>query len=170
MVDNLPITVLGEHDGVGSCDSGTTIISLELDILSEPAHFRIGVVQGQARLADIVPMARSISTKIGQVVRRNISSSGIPVPCRKGCAVCCYSLTTVTVPEAFRLMEEARMMPLERYKDVMQSCLQMTKRYPDQYLSNSFGPVLPAYENQCARTKLTLLALFWRSPDSPPVL
>ncbi len=48
MVENLPITVLSESETVDSCGSGVAIIGLELDILSEPVCFHIGVVRGKS--------------------------------------------------------------------------------------------------------------------------
>ena len=64
MAENLPITVGGEPNGAGdSYGSETEIIGLELDILGKEINFRIAVGQGQARLADIVPLAQAVCTK-----------------------------------------------------------------------------------------------------------
>ena len=97
MVENLPITVLGESESVNNLGNGVEIISLDLNIYGEPLQFRIGVEDTQARLADIVPMARSLSTRIIQAVQKNLEGNGLAVPCDRGCVVCCHYLTLVSV-------------------------------------------------------------------------
>jgi hypothetical protein len=38
-----------------------------------------------------------------------------------------------------------------------------------QYSFKAVGSALPAFSNECARTKASRVALIWRSPDSLPV-
>jgi Fe-S-cluster containining protein len=82
------------------------VIGLELDILDKKINFRISVGENQARLADIVPLARTLCTKITDAVLQSISSKGGQIACRKGCLACCKHLIPLSVPEAFRLNEE----------------------------------------------------------------
>jgi len=129
MIENLPITLL---DNTGqtqnSSDCGAEIIELELDILGEPVHLRISAEQRQAKLADIVPMARRLSTRLALVMLGKLRENGKHVPCRKGCSACCsYCLIPLSVPEAFRLAEEVMAMPTDRGRAVMQSSLETAR-------------------------------------------
>jgi Fe-S-cluster containining protein len=134
MVENLPITILDELERVNNSGNGVEIISLDLDIVGESTQFRIRVEDKQAKLADIVPMARLLSTRIIQSVQNILAGNGIAVPCGKGCAVCCHYLTLLSVPEAFRMMEEIMLMPQEQFNDVKQYCLKIAEQYEKQLL------------------------------------
>ena len=100
---NLPITALNKHKEVHSYDSCIDTISFELDILGEPAHFRINITESQVRLTDIVPLARKVSTKITKIVVERERRSGQNIPCRQGCSACCNFLVPLSVPEALCL-------------------------------------------------------------------
>jgi Fe-S-cluster containining protein len=132
MVENLPITILDELERVNNSGNGVEIISLDLDLFGESTQFRIGVEDKQAKLADIVPMARLLSTRIIQSVQNILAGNGIAVPCGKGCAVCCHYLTLLSVPEAFRMMEEIMLMPQEQINDIKQYCLKIAGQYQKQ--------------------------------------
>jgi hypothetical protein len=57
-------TLLENHNQPQSAsECGTETFSLELDILGKPVHACISVAPGQARLSDIVPLARALSSK-----------------------------------------------------------------------------------------------------------
>lgn len=134
MTENPPIILLSDST-VGSAQRDTiaNVTQLELDILGEKVCFGIGIVERQARLQDIVPLARMVSAKIIETVRANLRQRGIAVPCRKGCVTCCYFPVSLSIPEAFRLMEEVEAMPSELHADVMQRCWQLAVRLR-QYL------------------------------------
>ena len=103
------LTIAGGND---SGISGTSInamktIGLELDILGELLSFRIGFGKGQAKLADIVPLARILCGRITEIVLRRISNGGSSIPCGRGCSACCQRyLVPMSVPEALRFKEE----------------------------------------------------------------
>ena len=130
MAEKAPvIMVLGESEGAeNNCGGGAEIIGLELDFLGELVHFRMGVVEGQARLADIVPAARKLSTKLVLAVLSKLSKDGKFVPCRKGCSACCNYLIPLSVPEVFRLWQEVLTMPPARGRAIVQSCLEAAKK------------------------------------------
>ncbi len=132
MVKNSPITVLEESESINNLGNGVEIISLDLDIYGEPVQFRIGVEDTQARLADIVPMARSLSARIIQSVQTNLEGNGLAVPCDRGCVVCCHYLTLLSVPEAFRIMDEIIQMPQEQFNNIKQYCLKIAEPYQKQ--------------------------------------
>lgn len=133
MFENPALMILSEPGEIGNnCDSSVENISFELDILGEPVHFSIRVAQKQARLPDIAPLGRTLSTKIALVVLDRLRRNGEFVPCCKGCSACCNYLIPLSVPEAFRLREEVLAMPAEQGNAVLQSCLDTAKRILDE--------------------------------------
>ncbi len=152
MAENLPITVVGGPKGAGACGRGTSIISLELNILDEWVDFHIGVGQGQARLTDIVPLARIVCTKITDVVVERIRKNGGHIPCCKGCSACCArNLVPLSVPEALLLREEISAAPGCRRELMRRACFLAARRILSQKPPRPFGgrttgasPVSPA--------------------------
>lgn len=137
MAEKPPIMVLGESEGAeNNCGGGAEIIGLELDILGEPVHFRMGVVERQARLADIVPAARTLSTKLALAVLSKLSKDGKFAPCRKGCSACCSYLIPLSVPEVFRLRQEVLAMPTDCGRAILRSCLGTAKQILDNMPKN----------------------------------
>ncbi|MHC4665855.1 MAG: YkgJ family cysteine cluster protein [Planctomycetota bacterium] len=90
------------------------IIGLELDILGGPVNLRICAGPEPASLADIVPLARTVCKKITDVVIEKARQKKDFIPCRPGCAACCHYLVPLSVPEAFKLAEEALAAPESR--------------------------------------------------------
>lgn len=141
MVEDSALSVLSEPDLAEHSYSGAgKIIRLELDILGETVDLHIHVAQTQARLADIVPVARALSTKITDKVTEMVRSSGAHIPCCKGCSTCCsYYLVPLAVPEVFRLREETFAMPVTRRLLIEQACLSAAQRILDQPPPESFA-------------------------------
>jgi len=108
---------------IGSnCDA--KVIDLDMDILDEKICIRIGVRQVRARLAAIVPLARTICSKINDVVIKNIRNNGEQISCYKGCSACCKCcLVPLSVPEAFRLKDEIDKAPAEKRNLTWRNCL-----------------------------------------------
>lgn len=137
LTDKTPIWVLSESERAeNSGQSNGEVVSLELDYLDEPLHFCIGVAQEQARLADIVPPARTVSTKLALAMLEKLRRDGKTVPCCKGCSACCSFLIPLSVPEVFRLRQEVLAMPASRGGAVLQSCLSAAKRILDNKTSD----------------------------------
>ncbi len=130
--------MLGESEGVADFGGGAAIIGLDLDILGDPVHFRIGVAQRQARLADIVPLARTVSAKITDVVVEKIRSDGGRIPCCQSCSACCYYLVPLSVPEAFRLREEILARPQYQQRLMLRACLLAARRILSRKPPKSF--------------------------------
>jgi len=129
MFESLPITVLDECEGQTNLGDNHEIVSFNLDVLGKPVHLQVGVKDKQARLADIVPAARVLSSRIAETTMKRLQDIGASVPCHKGCAACCtYYLVSISVPEVFRLVQETTMMPLERCGDIVDSCSKVAKR------------------------------------------
>ena len=129
MFESSPITVLEDRQGRTNPGDNDEIVSFNLDVLGKPVHLQVAVKDKQARLADIVPAARVLSSRIVEATMERLRDIGISVPCHKGCAACCsYYLVSISVPEAFRLVQETIMTPLERGGDAVDSCCKVTKR------------------------------------------
>ena len=129
MFESLPITVLDECEGRTNLGDNDEIVSFDLDVFGEPVHLQVGVKDKQARLADIVPAARVLSSRIVEATMKRLQDIGISIPCHKGCAACCsYYFVSISVPEVFRLVQETTMMPLERCGDIVDSCSKVAKR------------------------------------------
>jgi len=123
----------GEPMGVGDTYScATEVIGLELDILGKEVNFCVRVGKGQARLADIVPLARMLCAEITDVVLEGIRNDGGRIPCCKGCSACCGHLVPLSVPEALRLKEEISAAPAYRRESMSRACLLAARRILSQ--------------------------------------
>ncbi len=116
MADNPEKTIEMEPIGTGeSGNNATEVIGLELSILGKEVDFSIAVSKGQATLADIVPLARTICTKITDVVVESIRSDAGRIPCCKGCAACCGPyLVPLSIPEVIRLKDDISAVPEQK--------------------------------------------------------
>ncbi|MHC4476994.1 MAG: YkgJ family cysteine cluster protein [Planctomycetota bacterium] len=102
---------------------GNSIIGLRVNIPGRALNFRIGVAKRQARLADIVPLARRVCSEIVKAAIENACRQGRNVPCRKGCAGCCNSyLVPLSIPEALRLSQEIMEAPGCRRESMRNAC------------------------------------------------
>ena len=138
MVENSPITVLGKSEKPSGLVNGAEIINLDLDILGEPLHFRIAAWEKPAKLSDIVPLARIITSGICEALEKTIISNGGKIPCQKGCTACCHYLTLLSAPEAVRLLEETMRLPPKQCGDVIENCSIMAKAV-QEYISKSIA-------------------------------
>jgi len=118
-------TVGGDSIGEGGAyNSGKKFIGLELDILGETLNFRIGIGKDRARLADIVPLARTVCAGITDIVVERTRNDGARIPCSKGCSPCCSRyLVPLSVPEALRFKEDISMLSAHRQESIWRSCL-----------------------------------------------
>lgn len=98
-------------------------VTLELDVFGEPVCLEIKVEDKRARLSDIVPLARAISSRLAAATMDGFVADGRSVPCRKRCAACCHYLVPLSVPEAFRLAEELSAMPADEGGKLIKSSL-----------------------------------------------
>ncbi|MDD5010634.1 MAG: YkgJ family cysteine cluster protein [Phycisphaerae bacterium] len=133
MTENQTITVLDNLQEIcdGDFNSGE-IIDFELDIAGKKIPFHINVMAKNATLADIVPLARKISTKLAIAFVADIREKGHIVPCSKGCCACCSSLIPLSVPEAFRLREELLAIPGNVSNQIMRSCINTAEKILDK--------------------------------------
>ncbi len=133
MDDKSPIILLEDSEISAARQNGDMeIIELRQKTFGKPLYLHIGVRDCQATLADIVPMARALSSKLTNIVLEKVDADGAVVPCRKGCGVCCKYLIYLSIPEAFRMVEEVMMMPLEQRQDMIKSCRQLAQRFREK--------------------------------------
>jgi len=168
VAENPRTTVAGEPTRVGDTyNCATEVIGLELDILGKKVNFPTRVGQGQARLADIVPLARTICTKITDVVVESICSDGGRIPCRKGCAACCGPyLVPLSVPEALRLNEEISAAPPNQREPMLRACLLaahriLNQKTPEPFLDQTTEP------SQAGPAELNLVLSWYASLKLP---
>jgi Fe-S-cluster containining protein len=127
---------IGARDLHNNCKK---VIGLELDILGETLSFHIGVGTERAKLADIVPLARTLCTNITEVVVQRARSDGDRIPCDKGCSACCRRcLVPLSVPEALRFKEEIDAAPAYLRESVWGACLRAAKLILSQKLPKPF--------------------------------
>ena len=88
----------------------------------------IAVPDAPMRLADLVPLARSLSDEIVEATVQRGRLRGQTVPCRNGCAACCRYLVPVSVPEALRLWDEIKLQPPARCDPALMRCCAAAKR------------------------------------------
>jgi len=123
----------------GKCGGEGEITRLILDVFGEPVDLVIAVRDEQARLADMVPLARAVSARITEKVSEMVRLNGGTIPCCKGCSACCNYLVPLAIPEVFRLREEVLAMPLVRQLIIEQGCLSAARRILGEQPPASFG-------------------------------
>lgn len=107
-----------------SSNRDVKVIGTELELLNEKFYIRIGLGKSRARLADIIPLAYTICSKINNVVIKNIQDNGEQIPCHKGCSDCCKRcLVPISVPEAFRLKDDIDRSPTNKRHLIIRNCL-----------------------------------------------
>lgn len=134
MAENLLNTAGGKSGGPNVVyNSNADVIGLKLDILGKSVNLHVAVAKNQARLADIVPLARTLCAKITDVVVEYVLSNAGHIPCCKGCASCCARyLVPLSVPEALRLKEEISTAPKAQRESIFMDCLITTRRILSQ--------------------------------------
>jgi len=83
-----------------------TVIDIEPDSLGRLAGAQVVVTDTPAGLADLVPLARTLATRIITDATNQASTAGENVPCGKGCAACCSYLVPLSAPEALCMGRE----------------------------------------------------------------
>lgn len=101
MEQDVPAVILERE--IASRRSGRTV---RID-LGESDGLTVSVWDGPARLSDVVPVAREVASRLARSAGRHIAGT---VTCVKGCSACCKYLVPLSVPEAFRLIEDVQAM------------------------------------------------------------
>ncbi len=109
----------------------TTIINLDLKVYDETLKGQLFVADRPAELADVVPVARSLSDEIARRTIKYAKRTGRNIPCEKGCAACCRYLVPVSAPEAFRIWDEIQAIKPEEQRDVLSAFVNASQRILD---------------------------------------
>jgi len=129
----------GDSGASGTFKNSKKVIGLELDVHGETLNFRIGIGKDRAKLADIVPLARTLSNSITEVVVRRARNNGDRIPCEKGCSPCCSRyLVPLSVPEALRFKQEIDAAPAYQRESAWGACLRAAQLILSQKPPKSF--------------------------------
>jgi Fe-S-cluster containining protein len=82
------------------------VIDIKPESLGRLVGARVVVSDCPAGLGDLVPLARSLATRIGTAALKQADSEGASVPCKKGCAACCRYMVPLSAPEALVMGRE----------------------------------------------------------------
>ena len=112
MTPQSPILVLDRAD----CEldlvlAGRILTRVELDVLNTSLRTRVAIADTPARLADLVPLARTISDDLAALAIQQAQGCRQDTPCRDACPGCCKDPVPLSVPEAFALAQEIDSMP-----------------------------------------------------------
>jgi len=128
MEKDAPIVVFSVLERTAIPDNDhMNLMELKLDIFGKFLHICIGAKDKPAKLSDLVPLARLLSTKIISLTREHIINKGDIIACRPCCSQCCRYLVPLAVPEAMRLTEEVSAMAKSERKFVHESSLLAAK-------------------------------------------
>jgi len=86
----------------------------ELTIAGQKVRLEMPVPAGPTRLAELLPLFRSMTDAFVAVSVENARTEGLAVSCRKGCGACCRQLVPIAEIEARRLREVVEAMPEPR--------------------------------------------------------
>lgn len=86
--------------------SHCAVLDIKPDPIGRLVGARVVVTDAPAGLGDLVPLARTLATRIGCDAVKRASGAGVKVPCRKGCGACCRYLIPLSAPEALRMGRE----------------------------------------------------------------
>ena len=108
--------------------AGRELIEQDLNVAGQCLRVRLAVADVPLRLAQVVPLAQSLSDSLCQAARHQARLQGQGVSCRKGCSSCCHYLVPVSVPEAFALWEDINALDAGSRDRVVQSFVQAARR------------------------------------------
>ncbi len=138
MKDELPIILLdGSKADAIQTDGRIDVVETQLNVAGELRPVRIGVREGDAKLADLAPMARGLSSIITDAGVRHFENNGKTIPCRKGCAACCHYIIVLTPPDAFCLVEQILAYPRQQRKKVIKSFSKANDWFEQQHSGNA---------------------------------
>lgn len=129
MVARKAIEILAPGRENGPCSTpNREIIGLEIQWTDRSIGIHAAVSDEPATLADIVPLARTISDRIAAASVEKHRRDKCRIPCRKGCSACCSYLVPISVPEAIRLGYDIRGRNAHEQKKMIRSSLLAARR------------------------------------------
>jgi Fe-S-cluster containining protein len=89
-------------------------VNVKLDGGDWEMNFRVQVSDGPVRIADMLPIARSISDAVVGASSQMVESAGEKISCTKGCGACCRYLVAISQAEARSLHQLVEALPEPR--------------------------------------------------------
>jgi len=86
----------------------------ELVIAGRKVRLDMPVPAGPTRLAELLPLFRSMTDAFVEVSVENARTEGLTVSCQKGCGACCRQLVPIAEIEARRLRDRVNELPETR--------------------------------------------------------
>ncbi len=152
----------------GTDGSGRGVIDFSLDTpgLTE---LTIAFRDEQMGLAGLVSMAQQLSDVTIAAVLGNLERQDIRPACRKGChAACCHHLlVSLSVPEAFAVIEKTALLPPGQGDQIVDVCRKAAERIHDQL---GCIPQLKRYANDSSADRHSLLDWYMGLDVSCPFL
>jgi Fe-S-cluster containining protein len=94
------------------------VVAIDLRVFGQSLTMTTAVPQAPMRLADMVPLAWSVSDQLVRRALLNAQQAGHMPPCHRSCAACCRYAVPLSVPEAFRLLDDVASLPPDRQAGV----------------------------------------------------
>lgn len=103
---------------MGDLPSRHDDLKLHLRVLGEDHELSARARIGQAKLLEVLPLARQLADGITGIAIEKERAEGRPISCKKGCTWCCHQLVPLAPAEAVRLAEVVEAMPREQRRAV----------------------------------------------------
>ncbi|MDG4550402.1 MAG: YkgJ family cysteine cluster protein [Candidatus Contendobacter sp.] len=91
----------------------------ELTVAGRKVRLEMPVSAGPVRLAELLPLFRSMTDAFVEVSVANARAEGLEVSCKKGCGACCRQLVPIAEIEARRLREVVEALPEPRKSTIL---------------------------------------------------
>jgi len=128
---NTPLVVVSRNTGEDS-DPTTGSRELAVDVFDKPVDVRVRIGSESAGLADIVPLAQTVSEEITKRALEALGPERSRIACRASCCACCHYLVPLSVPEALRLNHDIQRLPQSRRRLIERECILKAHRIIDQ--------------------------------------
>ena len=139
-VRSFTTTLIDDHCVPGNTiPNNCSVIEIEPESLGRLTGTHIAVTNLPASLCDLVPLARSLASRIGDDAIIEANHAGHKVACRKGCAACCSYLVPLSAPEALYMGREIG--PLSESSDpaTVRTLTTAANRIVDQWPASPFA-------------------------------
>lgn len=87
---------------------------VRLPVLGREREIEIPVIEGEASLMELLPIARAMSARATEIAIAAAAMEGSDVRCREGCAACCRQLVPISIVEARAIARAVDAMPPAR--------------------------------------------------------
>lgn len=150
-MNRCPVTLLDDSAlERARTDASVRVLSFTHDLLGESETFEFGVCNQVMTLSDSVPVVRAVCERVMLRVTQELERRKLGVPCAQGCAVCCRFLIFLSIPEAFRLVQDVMDLSQSQRDRMIENNTHLFRRFQHQ-LSQ---PVPPDKQNESQEARL----------------